>query len=71
MRKKYRLTERYLTRIVKLFIKEDAERFTHSEVKSGSCGNKGTWRLENTMLLLENINLDGFILDAVVVSDKI
>ena len=70
MRKTYRLTERDLTRIVKRVIKEDVERFTLSDVKEGLCGNKGTWRLENTMLLLENINIDGFIVDAAIVADK-
>jgi hypothetical protein len=40
------------------------ERFTLSDVKSGLCGNKGTWKLENGMFILENINLDGSIIDA-------
>ena len=70
MRKTFRLTERDLTRIVKRVIREDVERFTISDVRAGLCGNKGTWRLENTMLLLEDINIDGYIIDASIEADK-
>ena len=63
MKKVIKLTERDLTRIVKRVIKEDQERFELSVIQSKE-GEKGTWRVENGSLILN----DGSDLEMVVVN---
>lgn len=69
MRRTVRLTERDLSRIVRRVINEDAERFTLSDIKSGSCGTEGTWKVENGSLILERCDIDGTMFDVTVVAD--
>lgn len=63
MKRVVRLTERDLNRIVKRIIKEDQERFELSVIQSKE-GKKGTWRVENGSLILN----DGSDLEMVVVN---
>lgn len=63
MKRVVRLTERDLNRIVKRIIKEDQERFELSVIQSQE-GKKGTWRVENGSLILN----DGSDLEMVVVN---
>ena len=63
MKKVIRLTERDLARIVKRVIKEDQERFELSVIQKKE-GEKGTWRVENGSLILN----DGSDLEMVVVN---
>ncbi len=60
MRKKIRLTERDLSRIVRRVINEDRERFTPSEFTSGQNGKTGTFRIEDGSLILE---MDGDMME--------
>ena len=69
MRRTVRLTERDLSRIVRRVIKEDQERFTLQNIKDGSCGDSGKWRVENGGLILANCNIDGFVVDVQVVEE--
>ena len=69
MRRTVRLTERDLTRIVKRLIKEDQERFTLDDIKNGTCGSSGTWEVKNGSLILMDCDVDGLMLDVVVVAD--
>ena len=67
MRRIVRLTERDLTRLVKRVIKEDQERFELSDVKSGACGNSGTWEVKNGSLILLDCDMNGLTIDVAVV----
>jgi hypothetical protein len=69
MRRTVRLTERDLSRIVRRVIKEDQERFTLQNIKDGSCGDNGEWRVENGGLILVDCNIDGFVVDVQVVEE--
>jgi len=69
MRRTVRLTERDLTRLVRRVIKEDQERFTLEDIKNGVCGNSGTWSVENGSFMLMDCDVDGTMLDVVVVAD--
>ena len=69
MRRTVRLTERDLSRIVRRVIKEDQERFTLQNIKDGVCGNSGTWSVENGSFMLMDCDVDGLMLDVVVVAD--
>ena len=53
MRKKVRLTERDLKRIVKRIINEDLERFFPDEFTRENDGKNGSFRVENGSLILE------------------
>jgi len=64
-----RLTERDLTRLVKRVIKEDQERFELSDIQSGACGNSGTWEVKNGSLILSDCDINGTMIDVVVVAE--
>ena len=49
---------------------EDRERFTLSDVASGACGKSGKWEINNGSLILTDCNIDGFMVDASIVSCK-
>jgi len=69
MRRTVRLNENDLSRIVRRVIKEEQEQFTLDDIKNGVCGNSGTWKVERGAFILEDCDLDGFVVDAVVVAD--
>jgi len=69
MRRTVRLTERDLSRIVRRVIKEDTEKFTLEEIKSGSCGDSGTWEVKNGSLILVDCDIDGLELNVVVTAN--
>ena len=68
MRRTVRLNENDLSRIVRRVIKEDMERFTLEEIKSGSCGDSGKWVVKNGSLILVDCDIDGLELDVVVIA---
>ena len=69
MRRTVKLTERDLSRIVRRVIKEDQEKFTLDDIKNGACGKSGTWSVENGSLMLMDCDVNGTVLDVVVIAD--